>query len=281
MFVLDSDGDYRPISGKNPQLIPTIPAGVYTVGMTPHGFFFHPLAIGGEQLVSLDTPVARQVTREIRDFFDPDISARLAAAGLKHRRGIILHGQPGAGKTSLVRALLPMIVAAGAVVLSECNADHLENVFIPAIRKTDPARPVVLLWDEFDKNAEYSHSELLRLLDGMNSPDHLLTIGVTNDLESIPRTLRGRPSRFGLILEMPPLDRAARETYARTKYPMLDADTIAGVVDMTEGRALDFIEEGCKLSLMGYELDEIRDRVQGIPGMILVGDETETTKEDE
>ena len=62
---------------------------------------------------------------------------------------------------------------------------------------------------------------------------------------------------------------------------MLDADTIAGVVDMTEGRALDFIEEGCKLSLMGYELDEIRDRVQGIPGLILVGDETETAEEDE
>ncbi len=263
MFVLDRDGDYRPIGGEDPQLTPTLPAGVYTIGFLPTGGgFFRPISTSGDQLVSLDTPTGRKVAREIQDFFNPEITARLASAGVKHRRGIILHGQPGTGKTSLVRAFLPQIVALGAVVLSEINPALLQEQIIPAIRKHDPARPIVLVWDEFDKSAEHAHSELLRLLDGMSSPDHLLTIGVTNNLRNIPETLRCRPSRFGLILKVPPLGQEARTSYARTKYPMLDDDTIANVVQITEGKALDYIEEGCKLALMGYDADEIRDRVQ-------------------
>jgi len=275
MFVIDSDGDYRPIAGQNPRLVEKLPAGVYELHTAQTGAYFKPMQYSAESFVSLDTPAARQVRREIADFFNPAITARLAAAGLKHRRGIILHGPPGTGKTSLVRAMLPMVVDAGAIVLSEVNADMLENTIIPVLRKDDPDRPIVLVWDEFDKNAQYSHSELLRLLDGLNSPDHLLTIGVTNDLGQIPSPLRLRPSRFGLILEMPPLGQAAREAYARNKYTMLESDMIAGIVDLTANKPLDYVEEACKLALMGYELDEIRDRVCGIPGLILAGAPTE------
>jgi hypothetical protein len=271
MFITDTDGDYRFYSGNTPHIATRLPAGVYAAAVTPNLTFFRPTTTQGDTIVNLDTPVARQVKREITSFFDVDITKRLADNGIKHRRGVLLHGAPGSGKTSLLRSFFPLLIERDAVIISECNADYLENHVIPAIRKDDPDRPIVLSWDEFEKNVSHSFSELLSLLDGMASPDHLLVLATTNHLDQIPDTMLKRPSRFGLILEMPPLDRNARIVYAGKKYPMLGANDREQLVDLVDPTcALDYIEEACKLFLMGYEHDEIRGRLNGVKQAVLV-----------
>lgn len=281
MFILDNDGDYRNHNGENPTIVRALPAGVYQVMTSMDGrVFFRPVTTTGDVLIKLDTSVARQVRQEIALFFDGAITTRLAGAGIRHRRGILLHGAPGTGKTSLVRALFPYILEQNAVILVETNADHLENLVIPAIRQHDPDRPVVLVWDEFEKNAKYSRTELLRLLDGLSSPDHILTIGTTNFLGQIPDQLKNRPSRFGLILEMPLLGTEARLSYIDRKYPMLDVETSFDLVELTGSMPLDYLEEACKLSLMGYHTDEIRDRVRGPEHSVLVISEDDDEGDD-
>ncbi|GAB4192404.1 MAG: hypothetical protein OHK0022_06590 [Roseiflexaceae bacterium] len=263
MFMIDRDGDFHFIPINTPEKVfQALPAGPYHLVETSSGMYFRPIAPAKDTLINLDTPVARRVRREIAEFFNPELTARLAAAGLKHRRGIILHGDQGTGKTSLVRAMFPLMIEQNAVILLETNADHLEHSIIPAVRLTDPDRPIVLVWDEFEKNAQYSRNELLQLLDGLASPDHLLTIGTTNNLNRIPKQLKYRPSRFSLVLEMPPLPAPARAAYVAHKFAMLNSDMARSVVDLTEGRPLDYLEEACKLALMGYDVDEIRDRIQ-------------------
>lgn len=274
MFIKSTSGDfmYYPEADIR-QSVTQLPAGVYTPQLSPNGPFFKPEQTSGDRLVSLDTPVATKVTREIEDFFNPRITDRLARAGIKHRRGIILYGAPGTGKTSLVRALFPYLIESGAVILLESNADHLQQVYIPAIRLADPDRPIVLAWDEFEKNANYSYHELLRLLDGMNSPDHLLTIGTTNHLDKIPDQMRKRPSRFSLVLEMPALGDKERLAYAQMKFPMLDHYALLSCVEITDGKPLDYLEEACKLVLMGYDADEIRDRIVDVALSAAVDDD--------
>lgn len=274
MFIIDKDGDYSYVSATSAQETATmLPTGAYRVNLHPMGLEFKPTQTSGDTLIDINTPVARKVAREIADFFNPGITERLRAAGLKHRRGIILHGKPGTGKTSLVRALLPTLLAHNAVVLVDPGADPLERLFIPAIRLCDPDRPIVLIWDEFERTTDYSQNELLQLLDGLNSPDHLLTIGTTNYIERIPDALKKRPSRFGLVLEMPQLSFEARRNYAVTKFPMLENDMILSVVDMTADVSLDHLEEACKLALMGYDPDEIRDRIQDARLCLATGDD--------
>lgn len=272
MFVKDKDGDYQSINvTSRDDMRPALPPGAYQVGVGSTGMFFKPVVLAPEPFVKLDTSVVRKVMREVDEFFNPDMTARLAAAGIKHRRGIIIYGPPGTGKTSLVRSLFPVFAAQNAVVVVDVNADHLENLIIPAIRRNDPDRPIVLFFDEFDKNANYSRNELLTLLDGINSPDHLLTIGCTNYIDKIPTQLRSRPSRFGLILELAALDRDARAAYVAHKYPMLSEEMRTFVIDATVAQPLDYVEEGCKLALMGHEPDELRDRITTTPASALVG----------
>jgi hypothetical protein len=265
MFRHKTDGTYQETIPDSTPIITCLPAGAYRVVSTEqNSVTFATLTPSAEPVFFLDTPEMRMVRREVESFFDPATTARLESAGLKHRRGIILHGPPGTGKTSLMRQLFPFLVEQGAVIIADCNADHLEDSIIPAIRADDPERPIVLFFDEFDKNASYSRAELLQLLDGLTSPDHLLTIGCTNDLQAVPVQLRNRPSRFGLILRIDRLPEGVHERLAEQKYPTLSPADRQFAVRLTRELPIDYLEEACKLILMGYDPDEVRDRLHAI-----------------
>jgi hypothetical protein len=252
--------DYVPITEPD-SMLSALPAGAYHASMTSMGeIFFVPVAVTEEKLVDLDTPTAVHVKREIRDFFNPEITERLRAARLKHRRGVILHGNAGTGKTSLVRAMFTDLITHGAVVLIEPDIRYVARKYIPAIRLIDPTRPIVLVFDEFHRTVQSNSHGLLLLLDGLTSPDHVMIIGTTNYMANIPRTLCQRPSRFSLVLEVPALPESARYVYVQTKYPMLDVEMTAALVKLTSAMALDFLEEACKLSVMGYSIEDISAR---------------------
>lgn len=282
MFYRDTDGDYMPTDlTPDQQLIPRLPDGAYQMKTVMRGYFFKPYTPSQETMIDLELPARAHVVREIETFFDPVKTARLTSAGLKHRRGIILYGPPGTGKTSMIRGLFPYCAKHGAVIIVDPNADHLENHIIPMVRKHDHDRPIVIYFDEFDATVRRSFHELLSLLDGMGSPDHLLTIGCTNHMEQIPTAMRARPSRFSLILEVNKLDDRVRHYLAERKYPMLDAGIRLDCVSITADKPIDYLEEACKLALMGYESDEIRDRIQMIDPAAIPENVEETTESDE
>jgi SpoVK/Ycf46/Vps4 family AAA+-type ATPase len=282
VFILDkSDGMYMLISADPGGMSEQLPIGAYHVGMGGAGIAFKPASLRNETYVPIDSREARMVRREVAAFFDPAIGTRLQAAGVARRRGIILHGAPGTGKTSLVNSLIPSFLDAGAIVLVDCNADMLEHVIIPGIRRHDPDRPIVCIWDEFDRNANYSHAELLRLLDGTGACDLLLCIGCTNNLHAIPENLRARPSRFGLVLEMPAPTPELRRAFLMGKFgAFLSADEIANVISLTEGMSIDHVKEAAILFLQGYEPDEVRDRLAAVSHSALIAEKEAEDQDD-
>jgi hypothetical protein len=253
------------ISPDDRLIVSRLPAGTYVdVGQEYWRLALRRCTTDATPAFFLDTPEMRMVRREVEAFFDPAATARLQAAGLRHRRGIILHGPPGTGKRTMMRQLIPFLVERDAVILVDCDADYLEHALIPAIRASDPDRPIVLLFDAFDRDVSLSRAKLLQLLDGLTSPDHLLTIGCTNDLKAIPLQLRNRPSRFGLILKIDRLAEGVHERLAEQKYPTLSRADRQFAVRLTRELPIDYLEEACKLFLMGYDPDEISDRLRAI-----------------
>ena len=282
MFVTDVEGDFtfHPIAEEAPRYA-ALPAGVYKVGQTRNGLFFRPMTIDTDGLIDLKTTVAKEVRAEIKSFFDHATRARLRASEVKNRRGIILYGPPGTGKTSIVRSLFPYIIERGAVILVDPNPDMLEHHTLPAIHFADKCRDVVLFFDEFDKNACYSESELKQLLDGLASPDNILTIGCTNYLNRVPETLWKRPSRFSLVREMPAPDSAVRTAYLRKKFPVIPADVAFDLANIVLDKPLDYVQEVCTLYLRGMDVDEIRDRITGIKPSVLVMDDDDDSSSDD
>lgn len=261
MFLYQPDyNSYQYIEGSDPILIKSIPAGSYTARNSPRGIYISPVLFCGDHIVPIESPQVDQLKREIADFFDDTITSRLAENGISHRRGIILYGEPGTGKTSIVRSLVPYIISRNAIVILDPNPYELRSEIIPAIRQCDNNRHIVVIWDDFDRGLR-QNSGLLQLLDGTSSPDHLLVVCTTNHINSIPDRLRNRPSRFGLILEIPRLNYVSRLQFVASKYPGISKDVADSLISITANQELDHLHEVCKLHLMGYTISEIVDRI--------------------
>lgn len=142
-------------------------------------------------------------------------SALYRANGLPAKRGIILHGPPGTGKTMIGRALAQLIPATFIFCTPGMleDAEDVRRVFEWGRRFA----PSVLFFEDFDLIASERSSgrremvgEFLNSLDGIEGSDGVIAIATTNDLRAIEPALKNRPNRFDVILEIPPLDRDLR-----------------------------------------------------------------------
>jgi transitional endoplasmic reticulum ATPase len=131
------------------------------------------------------------------------------ANGVPLRRGIVLHGPPGTGKTMIGRALAQRcgvtFILATPGMLNE-PAD-VRRVFMWGRRFA----PSILFFEDFDLVAGNRHNtgrreivgEFLSCLDGVDSRDGIIAIATTNDLKAIEPALKERPNRFDCVLEIP------------------------------------------------------------------------------
>lgn len=192
--------------------------------------------------VLMQPETRKQVERLILSF--PEQVRRFRRLGLPAKRGIILEGPPGTGKSMLCRAL----------------RQHLDCTFIWLTSRhfnDDPAditatwwlarllKPTVIILEDLDLVAEsrdqssssYMLGELMALLDGAESNDGILTIATTNRLDVIENALQNRPGRFDGSIHMGPLDAPSRRTLLvrHLHGERVDRSVLERLVEHTEG----------------------------------------------
>ena len=129
---------------------------------------------------------------------------------LPTRRGVLLHGKPGTGKTLIGKVLCCQLqqtfiwVRPGNV----SNTGRVTSVFEMA-RDISPS---LLFFEDLDlfgstrTHRSYSDmllGELLNQLDGLRENDGIVVVATTNDLEAIEPALKDRPSRQSLTRRAP------------------------------------------------------------------------------
>ena len=151
----------------------------------------------------------------------------LEGFGKSHVKGVLLYGPPGTGKTLIAKELakclnsVKPIVVNGPEILSKYVGESEENVrklFAPA--RKDQAEhgadsPLhVVIFDEFDALAKPRGmdsdstgvasnvvNQLLSMIDGVDSLNNILLIGMTNRKDLIDPAIL-RPGRFELHIEI-------------------------------------------------------------------------------
>src|SRR5947207_1427843 len=142
---------------------------------------------------------------------------RAAALGMTGRRGLLLVGPPGCGKTLLVRHLLTRFSDARAhLFLAERvggaqSGNPFSDMLDSLRRSTEPAVVVLEDIDRLTDSGVVTKEYLLNALDGMLSVGGwVLWVATSNDPRGLEQNILDRPGRFDRVVVVPPPGRDER-----------------------------------------------------------------------
>ena len=239
----------------NISLLQKIEPGIYTVDFSrDHGIYCKKMDVKSDELFVFSDSISEKLLKEINNFWEK--SERYKQNNLVHKRGILLEGFPGTGKSSIISILCKEIISKGGVVFKINGIRNLDTYFEfirYGFREIQPETPVVTILEDLDQYEEIE-SELLDFLDGKTHLDHHVVIATTNNTELIPDTYL-RPSRIDLKIEVPlPSEQTRREYF---KFKNTPEDEIENLVKQSEDFSLaDLKELYVCIYLLDYTVEE-------------------------
>jgi transitional endoplasmic reticulum ATPase len=140
--------------------------------------------------------------------------------GIPLKRGILLAGPFGTGKTMIARATMEQALANGWTYVEAKDIRELAEVVRLARQYGDKEHGVVLFCEDIDRimrgdDRSLGIDEVLNVIDGVESKGtSLMIVLTTNELEKITTALL-RPGRLDAIIHVGPPDEAAAVRLAR------------------------------------------------------------------
>jgi len=185
----------------------------YRGGMLLYGYRLHFLKLAPTRWegIILDSAIKDEIWANTIGF----LARRecLARYGIPAKRGIILAGQPGTGKTLLCKALVNEASGITCIVASGynlCDSEQVKELYEVA----EDLAPCMVVIEDIDLIGQdriemgYSRASallsLLSVLDGVEESREIVTVATTNHLEILDKAIIERPSRFDRIIELAP-----------------------------------------------------------------------------
>jgi transitional endoplasmic reticulum ATPase len=190
---------------------------------------------------------------DVLGFFDN--RAVYAKYNVPWKRGIILHGVPGNGKTASIKALMNALysradpVPALYVKSFETNCQTEQYAIRSIFQQARSVAPCLLVFEDLDSLVKDGiRSYFLNEVDGLESNDGILMIGSTNHLERLDPAISKRPSRFDRKYHFRIPGEGERRAYVefwREKLGMEEftQDVMRVVVGLTEGFSFAYLKE--------------------------------------
>ncbi len=168
--------------------------GVYDIGHCQQGLYFEKIPVRTEGLIKFPDTKSESVVEEVQKFWNRE--EVFSKYGLTYKRGIILYGPPGSGKSCTVQLIMSDVVERGGIVIEF----HRPDLFIDGLRKLrkiQPDTPVVAVMEDIDSLLEmHNESEILNILDGVNEVHKVVFLATTNYPDKLGHRIINRPSRF-------------------------------------------------------------------------------------
>lgn len=220
-----------------------LPPGLYRPRDAPNiGACLERTVVDTDDLMEFPDSPSLEVLTEIRQFWK--LEAEFAARGFIHKRGVLLWGPPGSGKTATLAQLIAIVIREHRGIGLFLDHPGLAAHCLQMARRIEPKRPLVVLMEDLDALVErHGENEFLALLDGEAQVANVIFVATTNYPERLDRRFVDRPSRFDLIKQIGMPSAAARKAYLGAKEPSLSEAELEQWVKSSDGFSIAHLRE--------------------------------------
>lgn len=226
------------VSGNHSQLAGAVEstdkleAGVYHTWRDYEGVtHFDRKAIRSDEILRFEDSRYNEIINEINAFWD--LKETYEELGLTHKRGVLMYGSPGAGKSVLIKQVVEDAVNSDHIVLYPKSLDGLATI-IREFRDVEPDRQLLVVLEDVDGLIQYNEHSLLELFDGDDMVGNVCYLATTNYPDRLPARVM-RSGRFDTKLEVKNPPKSGRIAYLKKKLEgRATDDEIASYADLTE-----------------------------------------------
>lgn len=256
------DGSYRGIGKTKKEL----PPGLYKIMVTNQGTFFARQGTSTHELIRFEDSSVDAVMSEIDKFWSS--REKYIKFDVQYKRGILMHGPPGSGKSSIIKMLINDVIRRGGIALDfEDSASFRAGISI--IRKIHLTKPIVVIMEDIESLMKHnSPSSILNVLDGStNFLDNIIFVATSNYPEQLEQRIKDRPSRFDRVIEVGLPSAKMRELYLKHLFKNAKQSTrpVAKWVRESDGLTFPHLQElFLSVKLYDQPYDVALERVRGM-----------------
>jgi len=212
----------------------SLPAGIYETGWTPD---MEPIirkhSLSPDAYVDMSGPL-KDIINEIQWFLDS--KEAYEDMGLTWRRGLLIYGPPGNGKTrAIMEAARLFGDRARVFVISDISAAK-------PFRNLVSDMPAICVVEEITEAIEEEGpQQFLNFLDGVEAWSNCITIATTNYPEKLEANIVDRPSRFDKLYLVDNPNAEARRLYLSRMLP--PEEVTDDIIDDTDGMSIAYLKE--------------------------------------
>lgn len=234
--------------------------GVYEIDSNSQtGVYFEKIPVKTEGLIRFSDTNSDKVVEEIQKFWERE--SFFKEYGIAYKRGIMLYGPPGSGKSCTVQLIMHDVVQRNGIVI-EFGDPYLFIDGMRILRQIQPETPIVVIMEDIDSTLEiYNESEILNILDGVNDMYKVVFLATTNYPDKLGHRIMNRPSRFDKRFRIGFPSEESRRSYfnhiiGEKRVVELNVDIDKWVQDTDEFSIAHLKELFVAVVILGDEYDE-------------------------
>ena len=148
-----------------------------------------------ENLVFDENSTIVDVIKDIQTFFTKETKDLYKKLQIAYKRGLILYGEPGNGKSAMIREMIRVLDGVKVIIINP-GIPNIIKVLQSVIKSLNGTPAIIVIEDIDSIITDYNRSELLNILDGVDVKSGLFFIGTTNYYEKIDPAFMNRSGRF-------------------------------------------------------------------------------------